>query len=641
MPDMVIMEWDGDSTINDGVNFSAWIPRGNLDMGDVNGDALERTDNGPAQGAIHIGLRSMPLTVEILGNRYDGVDTLKRKFNTKERSLKKLVAKDRKTGLFYYLMGRPASFNEAMGAVTIILECYDDIWRASSPTSVTWNITASGQAVAVNIAGSAEARPIFTVVPNSPKSGGYGYCLWKGYYNPMITQAIGKEPFLVATLNTSTLIAGGKLQADLDDLRLVDNGKQISRWYDVVGATTNVWANLAWKPGIKLTLSGTIASSGAVATINVQPTAANDTALAKLQTPTIIAIGSGTSREIFTVTGVDVKARQLTGVTREARFSSMAAHADGDEIQWIEHDLYILYGNSAVGAPFDNGQQPMIDLTLSTNTAWKWTLFFDYAKKRTARWNLNLLSGTGTLNEVYTATHDGDADPASALGMAIKAYQSGSTWRDSTACLEARFYHPCGIQSIVSNGAKYRYTAAEWPMAACLEKSAGGAKWTQVWNELTPSVVRTWEVWSHSDTIGAAYKNVRFRFDGVAKGTANNKVFFEALGVTMGLPAANVPQLAFASSEQSNYYLDMELHNSVTGYIMTLELPMKVGEAITIDCDQQLVTHEDGTLAMVDVGLNTARVNWFPLVHGAQNIIFIDAGTTDMDCDFTYQERML
>jgi hypothetical protein len=111
--------------------------------------------------------------------------------------------------------------------------------------------------------------------------------------------------------------------------------------------------------------------------------------LAALPASFVFVIGT----EVF-VGSADVNNFLIYVAGRAAKNTSMAAHAVGDVINWIEHDMYLVYGNPSAAAPAtDDRKKPMINLSTSTNISWVFDEFASGDGLRTAAW---MQSGSGT-----------------------------------------------------------------------------------------------------------------------------------------------------------------------------------------------------------------------------------------------------
>lgn len=553
--------------------------------------------------------------------------------------MRALVGED-DAGTRWYVTARLTQHVRSGAASKLTFDVPDRVWRSMTTQSDAWTVTASGQTHALTVDGTRAARPRFTFSPRNAKTGGFGYVRWVGVCNqtdaPMkyaldITSSAGRG------LDTAALVSAGRMQADGDDLWVYVDGVPTSRWLvDMNTTATGVVVTLDLSPRVEAALKTAIAGSGTVTQIAVVATSANLTALKKMNAARnkIVMIDN----EAFTFTGVDEKNYLLTGVQRAQRWTSMAAHAAGATVRWVEHDVYMLYGNATLDAPEEDvSRKPLWDLETSTNTSWVYGEFYDADNPgRPGAWVPARLASTGKLSGTYTATHGGSDNPASVMGMQALAYMASGAWKAETAQLEWRWIG-AGATAVSAAGEKYMY-AASWGTKAGLQKSTNGTAWTDVWNELKPTAAQTWQTWTRSGSgLSGTFGYLRFFSQVSLAAAANNEADLEVNAVTLTLDAAKTP-LVWLGAEQDNYWMEMTIRCVETDEALTLRGVVPINATVAVDCDAKTVTL-DGENAYYLLSLSSVRSTWLDLPPGTATIEIVDEGLTQVDVSVDYEER--
>jgi hypothetical protein len=444
-----------------------------------------------------------------------------------------------------------------------------------------------------------------------------------------------------ATHANDIVIYSSKVQADGDDLRVFVNGTETNRWLQGMNsANTKVWISLDLQPGISLTTGAAIADSGAVSTITIASSKANDAAIKKLQPSGTVSI----ENELYTYTGVNVNGRQLTGCTRAVKGTSAAAHVSGTTVYWIEHEIWIYYGSSSASAPVtDDTNKPMIDLT-STNVSWVYTSFWQDGGMRSGAWSPSLVKTANTKDPdrksaYYTGNRLADADPATEMGAVIKAWKSGSVWKAENATVEWALYNPATFTEITATGEKYRATS-NWPAAIKLLKSTTGKKWVTVWTEATPTAADTWEsISTHSAvSLSTGFQYVKMSFSGTIGSTVDNYAAHEIEAATLTLASATVPQCIFTPAEQSCYFINAKISNNTSGEWIKVTASMPLSTTLTIDCEnKKAYTADNAPVSKLE--FSSVRKDWLNIRAGANTLQFDDTGTTGLTFVTNWRDR--
>lgn len=554
---------------------------------------------------------------------------------------RRLVGQD-ENGAQWYVNARLASHTSSGVVHKLAFDVPDPVWRSMTAVNVSWTVTSSGQTNALTVGGTYPAKPTITISPRSAKSGGFGYARWVGVYNRTdgalnyaldITSSAGRG------LNTAALISGGKMQEDGDDLWVYVDGVPVTRWLAGINTSaTGVVIPINLSPRVELTLKTAIAASGAVSSIAVNTTSANLEALKKLDAAAnkLVMIDN----EVFSYASVDTKNYLLTGVARAQRWTSMASHAANATIRWIEHDIYMLYGNAALNAPEnDISRKPLWDINTSTNTSWVYNEFYDADNpSRPCGWTAAVLSSTGKQSHAYTDTHGGSINPAIKMGMRALAYMSNGVWKAETAQIEWRWINPCCATNVSASGSKYMYLAS-WGSKAGLQKSSNGTSWTDVWNEAKPTVAKAWQTFTRTAfSLSGSFPYLRFyNYASIAASAGNESDIEIDGGLSIMLDSAKTPAVMFGA-EQPNYWMETIIRCQETSDEIWLRGLCEINDTIIVDCANKTVT-KNGENAYWMLSLNTVRGAWMDLPVGTATIEIIDEGLTNVDVAIEYEER--
>ena len=649
--DIVIKSYNAHA-LNTG-NYRTVIPAGSPLFGGASPTEVSRANTWGVRSAKQYRGNVMLLDITVVaGTIAAGIDQLAEWINEEDQSAYQLIIQDADdSNREWYVDAAPLGLVTFEGnKITAALQVVEPIWKVVTLSTNSWSITASDQTRNIAVIGNRNARPKFTVTPTSARTGSYGYIRYVTIANR--TTRIYKTAFNIPDANwdTAALVTGAKMQADGDDLRVIndESGIEEYRWFGGGGintTTTRVFCNINLPPKIEMTVSGAISNVGAVATITIKNTVANKTALVNLKKVSykFVAIDMGAGGfEIFKFTDVNVNGFQITGCTRAQKFTTNQSHSDGATLRHI-HGYYIMYGNSTVAAPTtDDAFKPIISLANSTNTSHDYTDFYDVLyPARSCMWKPSIVKNVGGESEIYTATQDTFADTASVMGAAIKVFIVGNIVRSPTADMIWSLYHPAGITTLTWTGSKYRY-AALYPAIARMEKSNNGTTWANVATEVKPTAVQTWEALSsHSSvSLSGTYLNVRTRFAGSIAASASNLAAMEVTAVTAVLDSANTPLVNFGS-ENNNNYTEFRVTNNNTAQWLEVSGYVPLNTSVIIDTDALTVTASDGRMLSVRLD-DESRAEWLPLLPNVTNVLkYTETGAVAITFVTDWRDRNL
>lgn len=224
-----VYSYAGDTTINDGTNFSASFPLGSV-MNQADGAPItvDRVHFSPLWAAKTRTARYLPLEIKCLGTLHSQVDTLKKLFPTFEdtdKGLRTLIIKDAAdSNRQWEVYATPISFKRDGTQVTVTLLVPDPIWRVSTQNADVWSITATGQTHDITTLGTWPVEPIFDIKPTVAKSGNLQYRRSVIVYNKLAT-SLPREPLDITGggLNTATLVADTTVSNQINQGGGIDN----------------------------------------------------------------------------------------------------------------------------------------------------------------------------------------------------------------------------------------------------------------------------------------------------------------------------------------------------------------------------------------------------------------------------------
>lgn len=646
---MKIKTWNGNA-INDGTNYEAIEGESFYGIQGIGVKSVPRPGKWPLVGGITRGERMLYFDVYIraMASRTTLQSQLAEWFDPDDETPKKLIVTDADgttNQRYVYAICkelREVQFSAGLQYVVGLQIHGDPLWRENTATTSTWSITATGQTKLLTNNGKDQAYPLLKIKPTSGKTGSYNYKRWIAVRWNVSGVGYTRYPTDICNdgFDTAALVTAFKMQSDGDDLRVMVDGVEVDRWLDGINTTTTkVWVNLNFSAKQEFTLKTAIAASGVVSTIDVN----EDTS--GLPSSGIVMIGS----EAFTFTGKVNASKRLTGCTRAMRGTSMAAHAIGDVVWWVQHDIWILYGNSTATAPTVNSDlEPAFELDHSTNTSWVYEEFMNELgigsptgtrQQRTGAWTYGIEAKSGSNVDIdfYGGNRGAMADPWVEIGIDIQNYWLGH------AVGYLQVYNPCFITNAnFANGEKYSGDlGAAW--SAYIKSGASGWATSVVEDVIAePSTVSTWEAWSDNEAITASSPYVRLYMDitGYSGMSTIKKFYLEAADCTLTLNSSYTPTVSIGS-EQSNYSLACKITNNTTGLAINLAFVMGLNEELQIDTYNKTITYlADNSSQFQALTIEGAtRRDWLALNPGNNTLQFDDTGTVGVTITLSWEER--
>lgn len=536
---------------------------------------------------------------------------------------------------------------------TFIMDVDDPVYMSVDEYEDIWDVLLDEELHTITIGGNMPTNPTLTIVPGVPIDY-YPFSYYVKNYNPINSLQTDGMDITNGGWDTATLVTAGDMLANGDDVRVIIDGVEVPRWFGGGGmdsATTKIYIRSVWKagPGTILKLRTALSGVTTPARVEFQITAAVKAFLATLPISSTIRIGN----EEITYKNLSSALCQADIVLRHVRGTSIAAHSIGDVVQWVEHDIRLIWGNAGATAPvYDEKYKPQWDMMSGSNSVRTYnstTGFADVAGLRAGAWKpLPINDGVGNLSRVYTATQGAIpvSDPATVMGMEIASYLVQGKAYPDTADIDWVYYHPAGLVSVESDGKKFKsFTATTWPVTAPygfqLMSSLAGVAYVREWNEVAPSVQNTYENITHNavEAVPAGTKYVKFQLSGSVNGVTSNFIRGEINEAIVILTSANLIQVGFNDSETS-YQLALEIRNNTTEESIFVDYPAAEGIPLIINTQDFTVTYK-GMNAIKGFDWDSIRTRWFKLIPGENELQFFSSVGSVMRVTTTTQRRAL
>ena len=692
--DLLIVSFDGDTTIQ-GASYTSIFPskKGNyLSDPKLSPRFMDRLGNFPRLVSVSGKMRRLEIQTrpddQITQPLVDR-DTIARIFDATDYTgtLKTLVAVDGDANNWelecIVIDFRWAEKNKGENVATIQLAVPDPVWKASSQSSKAEAVTSSGQTwdLTTGVSGGNVATvPIFEIKPTGARGGtGMAYRRFVEVTNPLNTHQRGALNIANSEsgngLDTATLTTG-KMQTSGDDLWVKVNGRKRYRWLQGMDtANTEIWVRLHLSPKITATLGTEIAATGDISTIDFEDTPANVIALEDLPDKGQVKIDN----EYLKYEDKDPLTLQLKNIKRDVFGSSKALHTVGDTITWIEHRIWIVYGDTDAVSPNDTGAdavQPMFqhdsendrhDYDFDTGIGGGGFVTEDGARSKEWYGEVKFLrpagaQATGAVDEtiLYVGSAEGNNDiPINTdtsrnygtyLGQQLAPVEEGDDFLRTRAQLWWKMFNPAGFDVVTVTGRKFVSDSGNWPKVE-LKYSKDGVLWetkwveeaatSTGWQDLSTDVVQGI---AHTLSTSTQFKHVALVMRGVMPGgTTQKKAMVEYTAVELSLATARVPSVSIGAELSTEYELkNVVLQNDTTGESISIKnLVMTIDDTLVIDCEnRETYLLEDETNKRQYIDTDVIRGRWLYLQGGVQNTMsYTDVGTGNVSVTTKWNDR--
>ena len=495
----------------------------------------------------------------------------------------------------------------------------DVMWRAVTATTYNWNITSSGETLEVvngDPAVNDDAYPVITITPRDYATGINPYRRFAAV-GWRATQPATNYPTDIVNDGLDTQIASTNFaDAQGDDIRVYVDGVEVDYWLDGANtATTKVWANINWQAGQTGTLAASM-GTGAVSTVTVNEEITN------WPESGLLLIDS----EVFAYTGKVNSTKTFSGVTRASRGTTAATHDAADAVTWVQHEIWIEYGDAGKSAIVpDDDYKPMFLLT-STNGSWDYDEFASLASsssisRRTGSWLY------ARYDYIYGGNQAASANPYVELGLKSPAWV-GVPKMLLDNCLWL-LGNACGISAVNFQNGEFYHGRTDWWRAGVYGDAA-------LLYSIPASTNNTWNAWSQNIT-SLAVSQVSLHMTGWWSSSYAMRV--ECADVTVTLNSSYTPLVVIGAEEQT-YRLQPTLTNQTTEESLTVDTALDVDEAIEIDVEHHQVTLPDGSDAYNAVEAVEGVRRWLlRLQAGSNTLEYTESGVVEVDVDISFERR--
>lgn len=510
--------------------------------------------------------------------------------------------------------------------------------RRPTLSEETDTLTASGQTLAVTNDGEVDAYPVIEIEPVSARTG-TGHWLYRRFVvvRWRTPSAASYYPTQISGDNAAwdtTALTPGKAIDDTSVGVLVD-GVEVDRWFSEEvddndqsfdQVDTRLWVNLDFRAALSVTLTAAIDDTEGA----VEDGLTVDEDISAF--PPAGILYAPAANELFYYLSRDVRQRTFHGITRAAYGSTAASHSAGATLEWIQHEVFIVYSpEEDIARVADESYAPFIELPSSDNAGWDWAYLDGTGERgwssedevnRSGRWQ-PVTAGDGT---IYTAQQHGtDVDPFDTLGIV-----NTTAGNENLARWQA--YFPAGINSFTADGQTSADTAVE---AVKFYTSVDGANWTRV-GEFPATGSSDWEGFSVAllnETAGWRY--LRFEL----LGEVGEAEVYQA-GVSF---ESDLKPVARLMPEVANYALALRITNTTTGEWIELTAPagLSTGDVVTVDTEAKTVVAEPFGLNIYRAMTKSShRAAVLRLQPGANTIQVDETGLDEVAITVTWRERM-
>ncbi len=502
--------------------------------------------------------------------------------------------------------------------VTTMLINGDPRWRSRRGDYVSTAIDATPHAISLTVTSEDDVYPVFYIKPTTANTTGFQYKQWVAV-NWKATVSYALYPICIGPFDTTTPIAASKMQADGDDVRVYVDDVEVDRWLqDINDANSKVWFNTSFDAAASALLEADITDAD-------RTTLDTSDDISDFPPAGILLIGT----EAFSYSGKDDTSRQFTGIIRGLRGTAKAAHSAADPIYWIQHDVWLYYGDSTLTAPTtDDDYKPIIALT-STNDVWTYAYFGENSKNRPITWVYVVIDDSTSDLDYYTANHNTFASPWEEIGIySIPVTTTHARWY---------LYNPCQIDTAhFTNGersgspsanGKYRITSSPDGITYATEYESGIG---------TDGI---WTAWDRDEALaaGAYYVGLELYYLSAPGGA----YYIEAADAEISLDTTYSPDVT-QTAEQGNYPLNSTLTNSTTGDALSLSLNCLLNDVIELDTDNKTLRNlTSGSSHLAALTLEGGvRKHWMKLVPGLNTLSWAEPGVAAVTFEAVWDRRL-
>ena len=643
-----LLTWNN-TNINNETPFQAAIPPGQLANLSRNVVLVNRANDYPSlTGVVEVG---SVLVIDVWVSPEQDINTnreLLKQYFFGDNLKHNLVAEDKNDGnRQYYRSGYPIRLvekNDRVNEWSIVIQTDFPYWTTVSLiSSDSWDITASGQTYTLNNIGSRVAKPVFEITATTTKTTGLKYRRWLPLYNNIDVTYNDCLDITNGGLDVQTLINTGKMQADGDDFRIWKDGSFSDRWLFEMDSDSDpalCWNNFSLLPRQESTISASISSSDSDHDIYFDNTRTNRAFLQYISKVNNRVLLIDNEAFIYESNNIDLANMVILNALGAQKDTTAASHSAATTVRHIEHDSWILYGDSDATAPdVNDNNKPLWELS-STNAVRVQNLYYDTtAVNRPGTWKAEVnRTRTGTS---YTFTGDENiapADPADELGLALIGSDNEFNPLREEGQLDWVFSHPAGFKTPFLYSGKI-YNTGSWPAIVGLQYLEPGSVWFTADNIPMPSAPLAWETFGpNSASLPSIYEVIRLSIDGAIENLTGEKALVQFDTLTWTLESTNIPTMGLGPETSMNFF-DVRLTNNTSGEWLSFKCPCLVNQTVTIDCENKQAYLSDGSPVLLQ--FSSDRESWFDLASGNNVLQYDDVGTAVVKINPTYRAKVL
>lgn len=513
----------------------------------------------------------------------------------------------------------------------------DVMWRAVTPTSYSWNITASGETLAVvngSPAVNEDAYPTITATPRQYATG----------INPHRKfMAVGWRAPQPST-NYATDIANDALDTRIasthfasaagNDIRVYVDGLEVDYWLDGPNtATTKVFVNLNWQAGLVSTLANSL-GTGAITTLTVNED------ISGWPESGLLLVDS----EVFVYSGKTNATKTFTGVTRGSRGTGVTSHSASAAVVWVQHEIWVEYGDGAKPAKtVNNDYKPMFNLATSTNGVWDYDDFAEVVTSsfltsekvtRGGTWR----RGDSLSGDAYGGNQRTNLWPTNGVYGELGLSDEVAATTKTALGIMWFISNPCGISAANFQNGEFYHGRTDW-FKAYVESGSSGTGSNTISYTIPTSTNSVWNSWSQNVTglpAGTQYVFLALR----GYGSSSYPMRAECSDVTVTLNGSYTPVTAIGA-EENTYRLQPTLANQTTGESITLDAALDVDESIEVDvANHQVTLLSDDSDAYNAVETVEGVRRWILRLQAGENTLRYDeAGVVEVDVEIEFSRR--
>ena len=526
---------------------------------------------------------------------------------------------------------------DGLTLVTTLAVDGDVLWRAVTATSYVWNITASGETLAVvngDPAINDDAYPVITVTPRQYATGINPYRRfvavgWRA------TQPATRYPVDIANDGLDTRVSPTTHFADAagDDIRVYVDGVSVDYWLDGINtATTKVWANLNWQAALAGTLANAL-GTGAITTLTVNED------IGGWPESGLFLVNS----EVFLYTGKTNATRTFSGVTRASRGTTAASHSAGAAVVWLQHEIWVEYGDATKSAitPI-NDNKPIFVLANSSNTSWDYD---DFAEVATSGFYTGVMVTRGgtwrrsgaAAGNAYGGNRFTNVWPMNGEYGELGMYDDVGETTKTTLGIYWFISNPCGISAVNFQNGEFWHGRTDW-FKAYVESNPSGTGSNTVRYTIPAGTSSVWNSWSRNESglpAGTQYVFLALR----GYGSSNYPMRLECSDATVSLDSNYTPVVALGG-EETTYRLQPVIANVTTGESVAVDAALDVNEGIEIDVANHQVSLGDGSDAYNLVETVEGVRRWILRLRAGENtLLYKEAGVVEVDVEIEFSRR--